>query len=61
MKASKPSTDLNEGAVPHPCLHGHIGNVGGIWKGALQPHTAGAAIGTGLRWTGGQTGDSLSL
>lgn len=47
-----PSTDLDEGAVPHSCLHCHVGDDGGIRNPALQPHTAGVVTATALRWAG---------
>lgn len=46
-----PGTDLDEGAVPHSCLHGHVGDDRSLRNGALQPHTAGEVTATALRWT----------
>lgn len=48
------SAHLDERAVPHSRLHGHVGGEGGIREGALQPHTAGTAIGTVLSRQGTQ-------
>lgn len=44
----RPSTDLDEGAVPHSSLHGHVGDDGGVRDGALQPHAAGVGSAAAL-------------
>ena len=47
--AVETGTDLDEGAVPHSCLDGHVGDDRGIRNGALQPHTVGVVTATALR------------